>query len=195
MKPRYQRSGMELQARDRVPELTGLLTIVSLALVFGAVLGIIPERLLPRAPDGVIAAIPHVNAVLSVAAIGTILTGWRAIRAGNVTRHRRAMLTALVLFGTFLALYLYRVSLEGPTSFPGPTTVEQYVYYPVLAIHILLAIVCIPLLYYVVLLAVTHPVSDLPDTRHPRIGRIAASLWLISFALGVVVYLMLYVLY
>lgn len=186
---------MGLQARDRVPELTGLLTIVSLALVFGAVLGVIPASVLPTAPEWVLDAIPHVNAGISVLAIGTIISGWRAIRAGNVTRHRRAMGVSLVLFALFLVLYLYRVSLHGPTPFTGPAAVEQYLYYPILAIHILLAIVCIPLLYYVVLLATTRPVTEISETLHPRVGRIAAALWLVSFLLGTVVYLLLYVVF
>ena len=189
------RSDMQLQARERVPELTGLLTVVSLALVFGAVLGVIPTRYLPHAPDWLLAAIPHVNAVVSVTAIGTILLGWRAIRAGNVARHRTAMMASLGLFVVFLVLYLYRVTMEGPTQFPGPAVLEQYVYFPILAIHVLLAIVCIPLLYYVLLLALTRPVSELGATRHPTIGRIAASLWLVSFFLGTVVYVLLYVLF
>lgn len=184
---------MEIRARDRVPELTGLLTVVSLALVFGAVLNVIPAAALPRAPEWVLAAIPHVNAVVSVVAIGTILVGVRAIRHGNVTRHRAAMLTTLVLFAVFLVLYLYRVSLEGPTDFTGPAIIGQFVYLPVLAIHILLAIICIPLLYYVVLLALTRPIEELTQTAHRRVGRVAASLWLVSFALGTVVYLLLYV--
>jgi len=185
---------MGLQARNRVPELTGLLSVVSLALVFGAVLGVLPTAALP-APEWVLDAIPHFNAVVSVVAIGTILGGVRAIRNGNIERHRRAMLSSLVLFAVFLVLYLYRVSIEGPTTFQGPAALKQFVYLPILAIHILLAIVCIPLLYYVVLLALTRPVSELRDTNHPRIGRIAASLWLISFALGTVVYLLLYVIF
>lgn len=187
------REDMQRQARDRVPELTGLLTVVSLALVFGAALDLIPATALPHAPDWVLAAIPHVNAVVSVAAIGTIAVGWRAIRRGDVARHRAMMLASLALFAVFLVLYLYRVSIEGPTSFPGPEAVGQFVYLPVLAVHVLLAIVCIPLLYYVLLLAVTRPVSALPTTNHRRVGRVAASLWLISFLLGTVVYLMLYV--
>ena len=106
--------------RDHVPALTGVLTLVSLALVFGAVLGALPA--LPRAP-AVIDVIPHVNAVVSVTAVGTISVGWRAIRRGNVGRHRTAMLTSLALFATFLVLYLYRVSLEGPTTAGPPNVV------------------------------------------------------------------------
>ena len=185
---------MELRARNHVPALAGLLSVVSLALVFGAVFGAF-EGTLPRAPDAVVAAIPHLNAAISVLAIGTIASGWWAIRRGAVGRHRALMVVSLGLFVAFLALYLYRVSLEGPTAFPGPETTYQFVYLPVLAIHILLAIVCIPLLYYVLLLALTRPVAEIPRTNHRRIGRVAASLWMISFTLGVVVYLLLYVVY
>ena len=184
---------MELRTKDHVPALTGLLTVGSLALVFGAVLGLLPG--LPRAPDPVLAAIPHVNAAVSVVAVGTIAFGWSAIRRGEVDRHRAAMLVSLALFATFLALYLYRVSLLGPSGFVGPDIVYTYIYLPILAIHIVLAVVCIPLLYYVLLLALTRPVSEVPATDHRRIGRVAASLWMVSFTLGTVVYLMLYVIY
>lgn len=186
---------MQVQARDRVPELTGLLTAVSLALVFGAVLDFIPASALPDAPAWVFDAIPHANAVISVAAIVTIVVGVRAIRRGDVQRHRRAMLTTLGLFALFLVLYLYKVAVEGPTPFEGPTVLDQFVYLPLLAIHVLLAIVCIPLLYYVLLVALTRPVAEIRESLHPKIGRVAAALWLVSFALGTVVYLLLYVLF
>lgn len=183
---------MERLARARVGILTTLLTVVSLALVFGAVLRIGPVAALPAASDSFLAAIPHVNAAISFTAIATIVAGVRSIRRGNVERHRRLMLTTFVLFATFLGLYLYRVSLEGPTEFAGPAWVESTVYLPLLAVHVLLAIVCIPLVYYVLLLAYSHPVDRLATTNHPRVGRIAARLWLVSFALGTVVYAMLY---
>jgi putative membrane protein len=83
----------------------------------------------------------------------------------------------------------------GPATFPGPDPVYRTVYLPLLAVHILLAVVCIPLLYYVLLLAATRPVSALVDTAHARVGRVAAALWILSFVLGNVVYAMLYVVY
>lgn len=181
---------MDVRVREHVPAVTGVLTVVSLALVFGAVLQALPG--LPRAPDAVLAAIPHANAVVSVAAIGTIAAGWRSIRRGAVRRHRAAMLTAMGLFALFLGLYLYRVSLEGPTEFAGPAAVRTFVYLPLLAVHILLAIVCIPLLYYVALLGLTRPPADVYRTNHARVGRVAVVLWLTSFVLGIVVYALLY---
>ncbi|WP_225334425.1 DUF420 domain-containing protein [Halomicrobium urmianum] len=183
---------MQRRVRERVPELTALLTVVSLALVFGAVLEVGPVTALPAAPDPVLGAIPHVNAAVSAAAIATIVGGVRAIRRGDVERHRRLMLATFGLFVAFLGLYLYRVSVVGPTGFAGPGWVETYVYYPVLGIHMLLAVVSIPLVYYVLLLAYGHPVGELGATNHPRAGRVAAALWLVSFALGIVVYALLY---
>ena len=186
---------MNLRAGDRVPELAALLSVVSLAAVLGAVGGVIPASVLPRAPESVIDAIPHVNAVLSTAALVTIPLAVRAVRRGRIRRHRALMLTTLGLFAAFLVLYLYRITVRGTTAFGGPDAVYRVVYLPTLGIHILLAIVCVPLLYYVALLAATRPVSELRGSLHPRVGRVAAALWFVSFLLGDVVYLLLYVVY
>lgn len=185
---------MTLSARDRVRELTAVLSVVSLALVFGAVRQAIPAAVLPRI-DPLVAVIPHLNALISFTAIGTITAGIRAIRRRDIQTHRRRMLASAGLFALFLVLYLYRVSLEGPSEFPGPDAVYLYLYLPILAIHILLAIVAVPVVYYTLLLAVTRPVSELPETPHARVGTVAATLWLVSFSLGIAVWLMLHVLF
>lgn len=185
---------MQQQVKNNVPVVTGLLTVISLGLVFGAALRIIPASVLPHV-EPLVAIIPHLNAVISLVAIGTISIGWYYVKAGEIRKHRAAMITSFVLFAVFLVLYLYRVTLKGPTHFPGPAVVETYLYLPLLAIHILLAIICVPLLYYVLLLAATRPVSEIYSTNHRRVARIAAPLWLISFTLGVVVYVLLYIVY
>lgn len=183
---------MQQRVREHVPALTAVLTVVSLALVFAAAGRALPADAIPRAPETLLDAIPHVNAVLSLAAIGTIVGGVRAIRRGNVVVHRRLMLSSFALFVTFLALYLYKVALTGPRGFSGAAWVERFVYYPLLGVHMLLAVVCIPLVYYVLLLAYSHPIHELSETNHPRVGRVAATLWLVSFGLGEAVYLLLY---
>ncbi|AUX10331.1 putative membrane protein [Halalkaliarchaeum desulfuricum] len=183
------------RARDNVPALTAILTVVALTLVFGAALQAIPTDLLPQAGDPLLDAIPTINAALSLLAIGSIAAGWRFIRTDQVEKHRAAMLASFGLFAAFLVLYLYRVALLGPAEFPGPATVETFVYLPLLGVHILLAVLCVPLLFYVLLLAATRPISEIYDTRHRIVGRVAASLWLVSFALGIVVYFLLYVVY
>ncbi len=184
--------GMTHWAREHVPELTAVLSLVAISLVVGAVTGTIPAAIFPSAPDWVLAAIPHANALVSLTAIAVIAVGVRSIRNGMIDRHRQAMLVALGLFATFLLMYLYRVAIHGPSPFEGPDVVYTLVYIPVLIVHMVLAVVCIPLLLYVLLLALTRPVSALPDTPHPRVGRVAATLWVTSFALGIVVYGLLY---
>ncbi len=180
--------------KDHVTAVTAVLSLVSVVAVFGAAAGVIPAGAVPRWP-ALVEAVPHVNAAISVAAIGLIVGGVRAIRRGEVRRHQRAMIAAFVLFVAFLALYLYKVILAGPASFPGPDPVYRFVYLPALAIHILLAVVTLPLLYYVLLVGTTHSVAEIPDTAHPRVGRVAATLWVVSFVLGIAVYLMLYVIW
>jgi putative membrane protein len=186
---------MSLDARNRVPELAAVLTVVSLALVFGAVLGAFPRTVVPRAPEAVLGAIPHVNALVSTVAVGTIVAGVVFARRRAIEKHRAMMVLSAVLFAVFLVLYLYKVTLDGPAAFPGPDAVYNWVYLPVLAVHIFLAIVCIPLVYYVLLLAATRPTSALSETPHARVGRVAATLWVLSFVLGNAVYALLYVIY
>lgn len=185
---------MQQQVKENVPAITGLLSVISLALVFGAALRAIPSSVVPPF-DPLITIVPHLNAIISLTAIVTISMGWYWIRQGEIRNHRVAMTTSVVLFALFLVLYLYRLIHEGPTEFPGPAAIRSSVYLPLLAIHILLAIVCIPLLYYVLLLALTRPVSEIYESNHRRVARIAGPLWLISFALGVVVYALLYIVY
>lgn len=169
------------------------LSVGSIALVLAAAGGYVPAGWLPRAPDTVIAWIPHVNVLLSLFAIATIAYGWWTIRAGNITQHRRVMLIATGLFASFLGLYLYRlIILGGPVGFDGDPAIYRYVYLPVLTLHIGLAMICIPLLFDALALGLTVPHPDLPTTRHPRVGRVAAVLWITSFVLGIFVYLLLY---
>jgi putative membrane protein len=178
-------------AREHVPALTAVLTVASLALVFGAALQVLPVAALPT-PEGLLSAIPHVNAVVSLAAIGTITAGVRAIRRGNVGRHRALMVSSVGLFALFLLLYLYRVAVLGPTEFTGPPLVRTYVYYPVLFVHVALAIVCVPFVFYALLVAGTRSVAEIHESRHRTAGRVAAALWLVSFTMGLAIYAMLY---
>ncbi|MFB6201155.1 MAG: DUF420 domain-containing protein [Halorhabdus sp.] len=185
---------MRSTVRTHVSAVTVGVTAVSLALIGSVVGGVVPNAVLPRAPDALLDVLPHVNALLSALALVAIGTGVAAIRRGNVNAHRRRMSGAFALFVVFLASYLYRISLEGPTTFAGPAAIEP-VYYLLLAVHVGLAIVSLPLLYYVLLLAYSYDTQELSATAHPQIGRIAAPLWAVSFALGIVVYLALYVVF
>jgi putative membrane protein len=170
---------------------SGAISALALSAVFAAALRVVPPRAIPRAPDAVVAAIPHLNAALNLLAFVAVAAGWRFARRREIRRHRAAMLAGAGLFGAFLALYLYRVALVGPTHFGG-TGALALAYYATLAIHVLLAVIAVPLVIYVLTLVTAYPVAELSQTPHARIGRFAAPLWLLSFALGMVVYAALY---
>lgn len=169
------------------------LTILALTMVFAAALQQIPTQMVPEQPE-LLAIIPHLNAILSIGALGTITTGWWAIKQRAVGRHRILMGTSFILFGIFLILYLYRVAMLGPSPFDGSEFLRIYVYYPILVTHILLAVICVPFVIYALILGLTRDITELPQTNHKQAGRIAASLWIISFLMGLLIYALLYLL-
>lgn len=64
-----------------------------------------------------------------------------------------------------------------------------------LAIHILLSAIAVPVVIYPVVLGLTHTPAELKETAHARIGRIAVASWSLSLFLGVVTYFLLNHLY
>jgi putative membrane protein len=61
-----------------------------------------------------------------------------------------------------------------------------------LAVHIVLSVVSVPVVLYALVLGLTHSPAELrEETPHRRVGRIAASAWILSLSLGVVTYLLL----
>lgn len=169
-----------------------LVSIVAVSVIGLSARRVLPAALVPSAPAWLLAAIPHVNAALVLLALGTLIIGYRAIKRRDVQRHRASMVTTAVLFFSFLALYLLRLANLGTTTFPGPEPVARYLYYPVLAVHMVFAIVCIPLVLYGLIVGVTVDSRAIARTAHPRVGGVAVWLWGISFALGFVVYLLLH---
>jgi putative membrane protein len=60
-----------------------------------------------------------------------------------------------------------------------------------LAIHVLLSAVSVPVVVHAVVLGLSHSVAELRETSHARVGRIAVAAWGLSLFLGLVTYLML----
>ncbi|MDR7486217.1 MAG: DUF420 domain-containing protein [Armatimonadota bacterium] len=176
--------------------------VLATAAITLAAYGLLGYVLLRRPPAEVapavrqmLAALPTLIAVVNAAALACLLAGWKAVRTGRIPAHRRYMLAAVGLISAFLVLYVTRVALGGIKAFPGPPEVRRYVYLPALAVHVALSIVTVPPVVFNVLTGLTRPAVEVPATAHPRVGRIAVSLWSISLALGILVYLMLNVFY
>ncbi|WP_226005725.1 DUF420 domain-containing protein [Natrinema salinisoli] len=167
---------------------TIVLTIVGYALVLGTFLLDIP--LYPDLTNAQVNLLSHVIAVINTTATVVLVLGWYWIRAGEVAKHRAAMSSGFVLILGFLVVYLLKVGGGGTKEFVGPDVV-YYPYLIMLAIHIILSIVSVPVVLYALVLGVTHTPAELRNTSHARVGRIAAGSWILSLFLGVVTYVLL----
>ncbi|SEQ54118.1 DUF420 domain-containing protein [Natrinema salaciae] len=174
--------------RERPMGVTILLTIVGYALVIGTFLLDVP--IYPDLTNAQVDLLSHVIAAINTTATVVLVLGWYWIRAGEIEKHRLAMLTGFTLILGFLVVYLLKVGGGGTKEFVGPDGVF-YAYLVMLAIHIVLSIVSVPVVLYALILGLTHTPAELRTTPHARIGRIAAAAWILSLFLGVVTYVLL----
>jgi putative membrane protein len=175
-----------LRAKPRT--VTAVLSVVGYVLVGGALYGFIP--LFPDLSDATVDLFSHLIAVINTLALTSLLAGVYFIRTDQVQRHRRAMLTAFSLILLFLVFYLWKTGGGYEKSIVAPELVTV-VYLAMLAVHILLSVVSVPVVLYAAILGLTHTPAELRETSHARYGRIAAVAWSVSLALGIVTYLLL----
>ncbi len=60
-----------------------------------------------------------------------------------------------------------------------------------LAVHVILSAISVPVVVHAVVLGLTHSVPELRESAHARVGRIAVAAWGLSLFLGLVTYVML----
>ncbi|MFP8889262.1 DUF420 domain-containing protein [Natrialbaceae archaeon A-CW2] len=176
------------RVRNNTLETAIVLTVVGYSLVIGTFVLDLP--IYPELSNEQVNLFSSVIAVINATTTMFLAAGWYYIRAGDVEKHRYSMVTAFALILLFLVVYLVRVGGGGTKQFVGPDLVTS-AYLAMLAIHILLSILAVPLVLYALLLGLTHTPAELRETAHARVGRFAAGAWLLSLILGVVTYLML----
>ncbi len=187
-------------ARDHPRATTLILAAVGYAAVVGVFAVPSVQALFPKLNLGQVNLLAHAIAVVNTLAVTSLAAGWYWIRNDEVRKHAHAMLTAFVLILLFLGMYLPKVAGGGTKEFVldsayswVPLWEPVYpAYLAMLAIHILLSILAMPLVVYAVVLGLTHTPTELrTETPHRTVGRVAAGTWILSLALGVVAYLLL----
>ena len=169
----------------------GILSVVGYAAVIGTFLGVVPGRVFPELSLSAVNRLADAIALVNAVNVVVIAAGWRWIRRDEVRKHAAAMTTSFALILVFLVLYLLKIGGGGTKEFVGPA-LAYYPYLAMLAIHIVLSIVSVPVVVFALVLGLTHSPSELrTETPHRRVGRVAASAWLLSLVLGVVTYLLL----
>ena len=134
--------------------------------------------------DDIIPYLPHFQALLNTAAALLLATGYYYIRHAKPVLHRNCMATALVISSLFMVSYLTYHARVGYMPFAGQGIIRPF-YFSLLASHVLLAAVIVPLVLTTVFFALRGNF-----TRHPRIARWTLPLWLYVSVSGVVIYIL-----
>lgn len=130
--------------------------------------------------------LPALNAALNAVAATLLVIGHAFIRRGEIARHRACMLSAFLVSVAFLASYVAYHAQAGSVRFTEPGW-PRAVYFAVLATHVPLAALIVPLALVTLWRALRGEFA-----RHARIARWTYPVWLYVSVTGVMVYVMLY---
>lgn len=130
--------------------------------------------------------LPTLNAALNGICTILLVLGYRHIRAGRITQHRRTMLTAFATSVVFLISYVIYHAQVGSKPYTGEGLL-RIVYFTILIPHIILAAAVVPL---AVITLRRGLIRD--DAKHRKIAKITLPIWLFVSVTGVIVYAMLY---
>lgn len=133
-----------------------------------------------------ISDLPAVNASLNLTSTIFLGAGWYFIRRNFWQRHVFCMVTALTSSTLFLAGYLIYHFHVGEKS-SGYHGLIAWIYFPMLASHVLLAFATLPLVILTLI-----PVFQRRWDKHRRIAKWTMPIWLYVSVTGVLVYLTLY---
>jgi putative membrane protein len=131
------------------------------------------------------AFLPALNALLNGLSAVVLLIGYTFIRARRIPAHRAAMITAFGFSTLFLVGYILHHALHGDVRYPVHAA-SRSVYLPLLASHIILAVVALPLILVTFFFSLTGRIS-----QHRKVARWTLPLWLYVSITGVITWAML----
>jgi putative membrane protein len=131
------------------------------------------------------AFLPALNALLNGLSAVALLIGFTFIKARRVAPHRAAMITAFGFSTLFLVSYILHHALHGDVRYPAHAALRS-IYLPLLASHIILAVVALPLILVTFYFSLSGRIL-----QHRRVARWTFPLWLYVSITGVVTWAML----
>lgn len=139
--------------------------------------------------DPVIPYLPHFQALLNSTATLLLACGYYFIRSGKPASHRACMLGALTVSSVFMLSYLTYHAAVGYLPFAGQGVIRPF-YFTLLATHVILAALIVPLVLATAFFALRGNFL-----RHPRLARWTLPLWFYVSVSGVFIYLLGFHLY
>jgi len=134
--------------------------------------------------DEVIPYLPHFQAMLNTSAAIFLGVGYRFVRINNRNAHRSCMIIALIISTVFMVSYLTYHAQVGYEPFVGQGFIRP-IYFTLLASHVILAAVIVPLVLTTVVFAIQGNFA-----RHPKIARWTLPLWFYVSISGVLIYIL-----
>jgi putative membrane protein len=131
------------------------------------------------------AFLPALNAVFNGLSATALLIGFTFIRSKKIAAHRASMITAFAFSTLFLISYILHHALHGDVRYPTHDALRA-VYLPLLASHIILAVVALPMILVTFFFSLT---GRFP--QHRKIARWTFPIWLYVSVTGVITYAML----
>lgn len=129
--------------------------------------------------------LPALNALLNGLSAIALLIGFTFIRARRIAAHRTAMISAFTFSTLFLVSYILHHYLHGDVRYPVHAALRS-LYLPVLASHIVLAVLALPLVLVTFFFSLS---GRFP--QHRKVARWTLPIWLYVSVTGVVTYAML----
>lgn len=124
-----------------------------------------------------------VNAIINSAVALLLIAGLVTAKQRRYATHKKIMLTAMALSLLFLISYILHHLFAGETAFGGAGAI-RYVYYVILATHIILAAVILPFILFTAYRALINE-----NERHRKLARLTWPIWFYVAVTGPIVYL------
>lgn len=127
--------------------------------------------------------LPPLNAFLNGLSAVALCVGLYFIKHGHRQAHRTSMLLAVGFSSLFLISYIVNHALHGDTHFPPGHGTVRAVYLSILASHIFLSAVALPLVLTTFFFSLSGRFA-----MHRRIARFTFPIWLYVSITGVIVF-------
>ena len=136
-----------------------------------------------------ISYLSHTQALLNTVTVLLLVSGYLFIRRKDRRRHRFCMLGATAVSALFMICYLFYHATVGNVPFAGEGAIRP-VYFTVLASHVILAAINVPMVAVVLFYALRGRFS-----LHRRLARRSLPVWIYVSITGLLIYVLAFHLY
>ncbi|HHS84103.1 MAG TPA: DUF420 domain-containing protein [Gammaproteobacteria bacterium] len=138
---------------------------------------------------GTVAYLPHLQALLNATTVSLLIVGYSFIKKKNRFAHKACMIGAALVSAVFMVCYLIYHAKVGNIPFAGEGMIRPF-YFSVLATHVILAAINVPLVVITLSYAVRGKFAS-----HRWIARRSLPIWIYVSVTGLLVYLLAFHLY